>query len=94
MSRVTYTDAQIETRTKLFMAAVKGLTASSVAQALNLQTPGINWMGCSKGHMADAFAANDLDHHTHRPPWLDLAKLQQDAVEAHKTRRKRGLSPI
>jgi ribosomal protein L44E len=40
-----------------FMAACKGYTAHQVSIAMNKQTPGINWRKCSKGHMADSYAA-------------------------------------
>lgn len=39
-----------------FMAAVKGYTASVVTQCLSTMTPGVNWLGCSKGYMAERYA--------------------------------------
>lgn len=94
MKHISYTAEQIEYRQWLFMQAVRGLTASSVAHALNLQTPGHNWMGCSKGHMAHDYARYDLDEHSSDPPCLDLEKLQKDAKEAYAKRRTRGLTPL
>lgn len=44
------------TRARAFTVAVKGINASSVASALTSMTNGVNWSGCSKGHMAECFA--------------------------------------
>ena len=45
-----------------FMAAVKDLTAWEVAKAMNTLTPGVNWKGCSKGHMAESWVRNDAHY--------------------------------
>lgn len=94
MKHISYTAEQIEYRRWLFMEAVKGLTASAVAHALNLQTPGHNWMSCSKGHMATDYARYDIDERSDNPPWVDLEKLHKDAIAAHLNRRLRGLTPL
>lgn len=39
-----------------FLQALRGVGTSHVAKAFNSITPGINWMGCSKGHMAEEYA--------------------------------------
>lgn len=46
------------------MKACMPFTKNQVARAFNTWTPGINWMGCSKGHMADVWARahNTLGH--------------------------------
>ncbi|MCQ4311676.1 hypothetical protein NAV33_07180 [Pseudomonas stutzeri] len=42
-----------------FMAATKGVPAYRVAYALNGLTPGTDWRGCSKSHMAEEWATRD-----------------------------------
>lgn len=39
-----------------FTAAVRGIPAHHVAHALNTLTRYVNWTGCTKGHMAEAYA--------------------------------------
>lgn len=41
-----------------FLAAVRGIPAVHVANALNTFTPGIVWNGCSKALMAERWAAS------------------------------------
>lgn len=38
-----------------FLLAVKGLGGYNVAVALSQLTPGIDWSGCSKTHMAEEY---------------------------------------
>ena len=40
-----------------FMAAVKGVPGHHVAAALRVMTPGVDWTGCSKSHMASDYAS-------------------------------------
>ena len=39
-----------------FLAAVKGVPASIVTYVLTVMTPGTNWRGCTKGHIAQEYA--------------------------------------
>lgn len=39
-----------------FMERTRGIQAWSVARALSSLTQGINWTGCSRGHMAERWA--------------------------------------
>lgn len=40
-----------------FLDAVKGIDAYKVAQVLWSFTPGTDWRGCTKGHMANEYAS-------------------------------------
>ena len=56
-----------------FMTATKGKSASTVAHAIaKLRvTPGVDWVGCSRGQMAESFASDD-----HGLDKLDLNDLK------------------
>lgn len=47
-----------------FMDAVKGIEKHHVVFAMNALTPGIDWRGCSKGHMAESWARNIVGFRT------------------------------
>jgi hypothetical protein len=36
-----------------FMARFRGVPTHLVTKAVNTLTPGVNWSGCSKGHIAE-----------------------------------------
>lgn len=46
----------IETDVADFMKRTRGVNAWTVARALNRSTGGIDWRGCSRGHMAEEWA--------------------------------------
>lgn len=46
----------IESDKAAFMARFRGVPAHVVASAMNGVTSGINWRGCSKGHIAERWA--------------------------------------
>lgn len=44
---------QLKERGLRFMAAVRGIPAHHVTKAMTALTPGVNWMYCSKRHIAE-----------------------------------------
>lgn len=76
-----------EARRKAFMTAVKGPSPWWVATALSRLTPGINWGGCSKGHMAECWACKT--HRQLKDVTLTRLTAELRAVLAHKAARDR-----
>lgn len=68
MIRITRTKPR---RLEDFMALCRPYTASQVAKACNLLTPGIDWMKCSKGHMGSQWACDS--NTLHKREWQDVA---------------------
>jgi hypothetical protein len=61
-----------------FMLRFRSTQRHHLTAALNMLTPGINWSGCSKGHIAEAWAkSNPLDLDV----WTKLGKVELDALE-------------
>lgn len=63
---------------KKFMDAVRGIEARHVTQVLSVMTLGINWNGCSKSHMAEAYGEAMVNGRSSMYPGLrgvDLLKL-------------------
>ena len=58
--RTTHLSDFEASRHATFCAATKGLSAWRIAQACNRLRHGLDWRGCTKTHMAEAFAAGDL----------------------------------
>lgn len=85
--------AEIREKYDALMARFRGVKAHVVAQAFNALTPGINWRGCSKGHMAHVWAESRV-HPRSRLAYRTLARFTLDeiatAVEAEATKAKRS----
>jgi len=66
-----------------FMIKFRGVKAHVLSKAVNRITLGINWNGCSKGHIAEAWATADT--YT-RMDKVSLVQIQQkiNDVEAGK----------
>ena len=62
----------MKTHEEIFMAAVRGIPTHHVTKALSALTPGINWMKCSKTHMAESYA-NAL--RSERPVYPSLKRV-------------------
>lgn len=73
-----YTPEQSE-RFQRFMETFKGFNAYTVARAINKQTPGIDWRGCSKKNLAEDYAKAKVDGWT-RMVDLDLSKAFDEAL--------------
>lgn len=59
-----------------FLAAVKGVPTNTLCRVLNTFTHGTNWVGCSKGHIAQEYAyAHDPIYGRQRLKALDLDAL-------------------
>ena len=71
-----YTPEEVE-RFQRFMETFKGFNAYTVARALEAQTPGVSWRGCSKTSMAEDYARpivfSILKH-------IDLSKAFDEAL--------------
>jgi len=50
-----------EVLAETLMVAARGLSATTMARIVNGLTPGINWQGCSKTHIAEGLA-KEMDH--------------------------------
>lgn len=71
-----------------FMAAVRGIQTHHVIAAMNTLTPGINWMRCTKGHMAECFDKADGA----RATYPGLRGLDLDTLARRATARAAGQS--
>ena len=65
------------TPSPLFMAALRGIPVHHVTAALTSLTPGINWMRCSKTHMAECY---DNACTSPRPVYPRLANISLDQL--------------
>lgn len=68
------------------MAAVRSVPGNHVAAALNAMTPGINWFGCSKSHMAQSWAKahEEIDRQDGRAiAAVDITELAAVARSRH-----------
>lgn len=62
-----------------FMERFKGVPAHEVARALTSLTPGINWNGCPKGHLAERWVAAEASPCTNSYGRLHLVSLDDIA---------------
>jgi hypothetical protein len=60
-----------------FMARFRGVPPHKVARALTALTPGFNFNGCSKGHLAEAWVRSLTNHGYER-----LRRVELDQIEA------------
>lgn len=75
-----------EVRTKeQFMLRFKGVKRHILTRALCNLTPGINWGGCSKGHMAEAWAEGGLT-------WVKLREISLDQITEEVRQIEAGLT--
>lgn len=62
-----------------FMLRFRGVKVHHLTKALNRLTRGINWSGCSKGHIADSWANATAEHD--RDKWSHMDRVELDALE-------------
>jgi len=67
------------TKGEQFLAAVRGIPNHHVTKALGSLTPGTDWAGCSKSHMARALDDAERGNYRPRLATIDLALLARRA---------------